>query len=97
MSSFATAARVPRVHVSGLLCIRRPSTSSPHTKPTTTTCVYAMPGLQVFTSIAKDVMQRLQQEQSEQQQAVSASPLKLPTALDKNKMGSRKKGCCDSG
>jgi hypothetical protein len=56
-----------------------------------------MPGLQVFTSIAKDVMQRLQQEQSEQQQAVSASPLKLPTALDKNKMGSRKKGCCDSG
>jgi hypothetical protein len=50
--------------------------------------------LQVFTSIAKDVMQRLQHEQADQQQASTSSPLKLTSNLDKSKR--RKKTCCDS-
>uniref|UniRef100_A0A383VMM6 Uncharacterized protein n=1 Tax=Tetradesmus obliquus TaxID=3088 RepID=A0A383VMM6_TETOB len=52
---------------------------------------------EVFTSIAKDVMQRLQQEQAEQQTVGgTSSPLKLTSNLDKSKQR-RKKGCCDSG
>jgi hypothetical protein len=48
---------------------------------------------QVFTSIAKDVMQRLQQEQDSQQQLPPVSPLKLTSTLDKQR---RKKGACCS-
>lgn len=50
---------------------------------------------QVFTSIAKDVMQRLQQEQVDQQQVSTASPLKLTSNLDKTKQR-KKKGCCEA-
>jgi Ras-related protein Rab-8A len=48
---------------------------------------------EVFTSIAKDVMQRLQREQADQQAASTASPLKLTSNLDKTR---KKKGCCES-
>ena len=51
--------------------------------------------VQVFTSIAKDVMQRLQQEQADQQQTASPSTLKLTSNLDKAKQR-KKKGCCDT-
>ncbi|KAF6266086.1 ras family-domain-containing protein [Scenedesmus sp. NREL 46B-D3] len=50
---------------------------------------------EVFTSIAKDVMQRLQREQADQQQVSTSSPLKLTSNLDKTKQR-RKKSCCDS-
>eukprot|EP00879_Flechtneria_rotunda_P002040 GHRR01002218.1.p1 GENE.GHRR01002218.1~~GHRR01002218.1.p1 ORF type:complete len:215 (+),score=57.19 GHRR01002218.1:336-980(+) len=50
---------------------------------------------EVFTSIAKDVMQRLQQEQVDQQQVATVSPLKLTSNLDKAKQR-RKKGCCEA-
>jgi len=50
---------------------------------------------EVFTSIAKDVMQRLQQEQADQQQTASPSTLKLTSNLDKAKQR-KKKGCCDT-
>eukprot|EP00882_Tetradesmus_deserticola_P003552 GHRQ01003760.1.p1 GENE.GHRQ01003760.1~~GHRQ01003760.1.p1 ORF type:complete len:219 (+),score=97.91 GHRQ01003760.1:332-988(+) len=49
---------------------------------------------EVFTSIAKDVMQRLQREQADQQQVGTSSPLKLTSNLDKAKQR-RKKTCCD--
>jgi hypothetical protein len=51
--------------------------------------------VQVFTSIAKDVMQRLQQEQADQQQTASPSTLKLTSNLDNAKQR-KKKGCCDT-
>lgn len=50
---------------------------------------------QVFTSIAQDVMQRLQQEQADQQSAATSSPIKLTSNLDKAKQR-RKKGCCEA-
>jgi hypothetical protein len=49
----------------------------------------------VFQTIAKDVMQRLQQEQVDQAQASSASPLKLTSNLNSAKRG-KKKTCCES-
>lgn len=48
-----------------------------------------------FTSIAKDVMQRLQQEQVDQQAASAMSPIKLTSQLDRAKQR-KKKGCCES-
>ena len=51
--------------------------------------------VQVFTSIAQDVMQRLQQEQADQQSAATSSPLKLTSNLDKAKQR-RRKGCCEA-
>jgi hypothetical protein len=50
---------------------------------------------QVFTSIAQDVMQRLQQEQADQQNATTSSPIKLTSSLDKAKQR-RRKGCCEA-
>lgn len=48
---------------------------------------------EVFTAIAKAVMQRLQSEQQTEEQAgASTSPLKLSSSLDRPKL--RKKGCC---
>jgi hypothetical protein len=50
---------------------------------------------QAFTSIAKDVMQRLQQEQVDQQAASAQAPLKLTSQLDRAKQR-QKRGCCES-
>jgi hypothetical protein len=49
----------------------------------------------VFQSIAKDVMQRLQQEQADTTNVASQSPLKLTSNLDKAKQR-RRKGCCEA-
>lgn len=49
----------------------------------------------VFTCIAKQVMQRLQQEQAEQQAALPPQPLKLNSNFDTGKPR-RKKACCGS-
>lgn len=51
--------------------------------------------VQVFTSVAQDVMQRLQQEQADQQSAATSSPIKLTSNLDKAKQR-RRKGCCEA-
>lgn len=48
---------------------------------------------EVFTAIAKDVMQRLQQEQADQQQAATGPVVKLTSNLDKT-AAKKKKGCC---
>jgi hypothetical protein len=48
--------------------------------------------LQVFTSIAKDVMQRLQQEQAAQQS--DPKPGDTLVLTSKPNKGSAKKGCC---
>ena len=50
--------------------------------------------LQVFVTIARDVMKRLQQEQEQQQQQVPQQqpPLQLTSSLDKTKK--KKNGCC---
>lgn len=48
---------------------------------------------QVFTAIAKDVMNRLQQEQAQQEQQVQQPmPMQLTNTLDKDKR--KKSGCC---
>ncbi|KAI8473092.1 MAG: Rab8/RabE-family small GTPase [Monoraphidium minutum] len=52
---------------------------------------------EAFTSIAKDVMQRLQQEQADQQAASAMSPIKLTSQLDRAKQQRRKKGGCCEG
>lgn len=54
-----------------------------------------LPPRQAFTSIAKDVMTRLQQEQVDQQAASALSPIKLTSQLDRAKQR-KKKSCCDS-
>ncbi|KIZ04973.1 small rab-related GTPase [Monoraphidium neglectum] len=50
---------------------------------------------EAFTSIARDVMQRLQQEQADQQAASALSPINLTSQLDRAKQR-KKKGCCES-
>jgi hypothetical protein len=55
----------------------------------------APPLPQAFTSIAHDVMQRLQQEQADQQAASALSPINLTSQLDRAKQR-KKKGCCES-
>jgi hypothetical protein len=51
---------------------------------------------QVFGAIAKDVVQRLQQEQADTAHAATSSPLKLTSNLDMAKQRSRRKGCCEA-
>lgn len=58
-------------------------------------CLSRLLAPQVFTSIAQDVMQRLQQEQADQQDATTSSPIKLTSSLDKAKQR-RRKGCCEA-
>lgn len=51
---------------------------------------------EVFTSIAKDVMSRLQREQESQQQTPSSAPSPLSLATTNDTMAQRKKGGCCS-
>lgn len=85
-SSYCAVPAGGHTHSQGRLCLPCPLTWPASLPP---------PSLQAFTSIAKDVMQRLQQEQADQQAASALSPIKLTSQLDRAKQR-KKKGCCES-
>lgn len=72
------------------------ATQGMHARPTTSLTSSPKTAPQAFTSIARDVMGRLQREQVEQQAASAVAPIKLTSQLDRAKQQRRKKGCCES-